>query len=44
MMTTGKPLRYHLRFQIIPGPRVERDARTLARFCKGHGVVEGETR
>ena len=39
----GRPvprLRYHLRFQIIPGRDVERDARDLAAFCRRHGVEE----
>jgi hypothetical protein len=36
----AKHPRYHLRFQIIPGPNVLRDARTLAEFCKLHGVEE----
>jgi hypothetical protein len=31
---------YHLRFQIIPGPNVERDARDLVRFCRRHRVEE----
>jgi hypothetical protein len=31
---------YHLRYQIIPGPRVEANARDLARFCRRHGVEE----
>lgn len=35
-----KPLRYHLRFQIIPGKNVERDAHILTDFCKTHGVEE----
>jgi len=35
----GQP-RYHLRFQVIPGPNAERDARALARFCTEHGVEE----
>jgi hypothetical protein len=35
-----KPLRYHLRYQILPGPNAERDARTLAKFCREHGVEE----
>jgi len=35
-----KPLRYHLRFQIIPGENVERDARILADFCRKHGIEE----
>ncbi len=39
-MPADKPLRYHLRFQILPGARVEADARALARFCKAHGVEE----
>ncbi|MBM4046500.1 MAG: hypothetical protein FJ279_15425, partial [Planctomycetes bacterium] len=41
---TGNPsaraLRYHLRFQIIPGRNVQRDARALADFCNRHGVEE----
>ncbi len=37
---TRKPLRYYLRFQIIPGENVERDARILADFCKRHGIEE----
>lgn len=36
----AKPLRYHLRFQIVPGPNVERDADALSRFCADHGVEE----
>lgn len=32
--------RYHLRFQILPSPRVERDARDLVAFCKAHRVEE----
>jgi len=35
-----KPLRYHLRFQVIPGKNAERDARILAGFCKNHCVEE----
>jgi len=38
--SSSKPLRYHLRFQIIPGKNVERDAHILANFCKKHGVEE----
>jgi len=40
MAGTGRHLRYHLRYQIIPGENVERDARTLADFCRRHGVEE----
>jgi len=41
-MSAGSPkrLRYHLRFQIAPGPNVERNARALARFCAERGVEE----
>ncbi len=35
-----RTLRYHLRFQIIPGRNVERDARALAKFCRAHGIEE----
>jgi hypothetical protein len=35
-----KPVRYHLRFQILPGKHVQRDAATLAAFCRKHGVEE----
>lgn len=35
-----RPLRHHLRFQILPGPRVEADARDLAVFCRRHGIEE----
>ena len=35
-----KPLRYHLRFQVLPGRNVDRDARALARFCHAHGIEE----
>ena len=35
-----KPLRYHLRFQIIPGKNVEKNAQILVDFCKTHGVEE----
>jgi len=35
-----RPLRHHLRFQILPGPRVEADARALATFCRRHGIEE----
>lgn len=37
---TKRPLRYHLRFQVIPGRNVERDARVLGRLCREHGVEE----
>jgi len=36
----NRPLRYHLRFQILPGRNVERDARILAAFCRAHGIEE----
>ena len=36
----SKPLRYHLRFQIVPGRSVESDARALGEFCKEHAVEE----
>ena len=36
----ARPLRHHLRFQILPGPRVEADARDLAAFCRRHGIEE----
>lgn len=36
----SKPLRYHLRFQVIPGKNVEKDARILINFCKTHGIEE----
>ncbi len=32
--------RYHLRFQILPSPRVESDARDLVAFCRSHHVEE----
>ena len=35
-----KPVRYHLRFQILPGPDVEKHARILATFCRQHAVEE----
>ena len=38
--SSSKKLRYHLRFQIIPGKHVERDARRLVRFCQRHTVEE----
>ncbi len=31
---------YHLRFQILPGPRAKADARSLAAFCRTHGIEE----
>lgn len=36
----NRPLRYHLRFQILPGPHAKRDAVELAAFCKAHRVEE----
>lgn len=35
-----KAVRYHLRFQIMPGENVERDTEALAQFCTTHGVEE----
>ncbi len=32
--TTARPLRYHLRFQFYPGPRVAADARELVKHCR----------
>lgn len=40
MAESVRPLRYHLRFQVIPGPRCGRVARELAAFCLRHGVEE----
>ncbi len=40
MKTVPRPLRYHLRFQVLPGPQVAADARDLSAFCKKHGVEE----
>ncbi len=39
-MRPSRALRYHLRFQIMPGENVERDAQALAGFCTAHGVEE----
>lgn len=36
----SRHIRYHLRFQIIPGKDVERDAHILGDFCERHGVEE----
>lgn len=36
----GAGVRYHLRCQIVPGPRAEQDARDLAAFCRRHAVEE----
>ena len=33
-------LRYHLRFQIVPGPDVKKTAADLAVFCRRHGIEE----
>lgn len=38
--STRRSAHYHLRFQILPGPRVAADARALATFCRSHGVEE----
>ena len=35
-----RPLRYHLRFQIVPGPGVRKDAADLVAFCRRHGIEE----
>jgi len=35
-----RPLRFHLRYQILPGPKCARTARDLADFCLRHGVEE----
>ena len=32
--------RYHLRYQLVPGRRLDRDARGLVEFCRRHGVEE----
>ncbi len=37
---TRRSTRYHLRFQILPGPRLAADARALVSFCKSHKVEE----
>ena len=37
---TIKPLRYHLRFQVLPGKNAERDAAILGRYCQAHGIEE----
>lgn len=39
-MRKRKNIGYHLRFQILPGARVEQDARDLLSFCRKHGVEE----
>lgn len=36
----SKPLRFHLRFQIIPGKDVEKEAHMLVNFCNKHGIEE----
>jgi hypothetical protein len=33
-------LRYHLRFQVLPGKGAQGDAAVLARFCAAHGIEE----
>ena len=33
-------LRYHLRFQVLPGKDAQGDAAVLARFCAAHGIEE----
>lgn len=37
---TAAAPRYHLRFQLVPGRRLDRDARELVEFCRRHGVEE----
>ena len=37
---TANSLRYHLRFQVLPGENAERDAAILGRCCKRHGIEE----
>ena len=39
-MAHCKPLRYHLRFQLIPGKDLEQNTRDLTDFCGEHGVEE----
>lgn len=39
-MTEPRTLRYHLRFQVLPGRGTARVARDLARFCVRHGIEE----
>ena len=40
MSDKHSPLRYHLRFQIPPGPNVRQEANILADFCRDRGVEE----
>ena len=35
-----RPLRYHLRFQVLPGRNLNRDTRELIDFCRTHRVEE----
>ncbi len=35
-----KPLRYHLRYHLLPGEHAEADARALTKFCGEHGIEE----
>ncbi len=35
-----KKIKYHLRFQVVPGDDVAADARILAAFCLKHGIEE----
>lgn len=35
-----KPLRYHLRFQIVPDKNIGKNSKSLANFCKKHGIEE----
>jgi hypothetical protein len=36
----AKPVRFHLRFQVIPGENAEWDASILVRFCNAHDIEE----
>lgn len=35
-----RPLRYHLRFQVLPGPRLAADTRDLVKHCQRFGIEE----
>ncbi|MFH1007786.1 MAG: hypothetical protein V1800_09825 [Candidatus Latescibacterota bacterium] len=39
-MAPRKPLRYHLRYQLIPGKDLEQNTHDLVDFCTEHGVEE----
>jgi hypothetical protein len=38
--TKNTPLCYHLRFQLLPGRSVARDAAALAEYCREHAIEE----